>query len=390
MSLANGYLGINLAAVGPFFEIDQPVNGDLINGWPLFDRRQTFATISGFFDSQPTTNGTNFEWLNQYGGESVISGVPHWGGLHLRFGDSVLDASVPKDQITAFSSTLDIGAATLDWKYTWSPPNGPAVDVEYAMLVHKLHINRAVVRSKVTASRDVDLEVIDVLNGDCAVRSEPAGTGFEEQEGRIWSAVRPVGIDNVTAYIYSSLVGDETCGLARKYTDESVIGGNSSSIAQALTVHLEAGRTSTVTKYIGGASSDAFDDPQSIALHASKCAAKTGYEGLLKSHIHEWQSIMPPDSVDSFTFANGSLPDDTNIMELQILAVTNPFHLLQNSIGTNAIAVAGSNDKLDINSISVCGLGGDCYAGLVFWDAEVWMWVDRQMPVSTMRADFNR
>lgn len=25
-------------------------------------------------DSQPTTNGTNFEWLNQYGGESVISG----------------------------------------------------------------------------------------------------------------------------------------------------------------------------------------------------------------------------------------------------------------------------------------------------------------------------
>ena len=78
-ALANGYLGINVAAVGPFFEVDTPVNGDQINGWPLFDRRQTFATIGGFYDSQPTTNGTNFEWLNQYGGESVISGVPHWG-----------------------------------------------------------------------------------------------------------------------------------------------------------------------------------------------------------------------------------------------------------------------------------------------------------------------
>lgn len=71
MSLANGYLGINLAAVGPFFEADTPVDGDVISGWPLFDRRQTFATISGFWDYQPTTNGTNFEWLNQYGGESV-------------------------------------------------------------------------------------------------------------------------------------------------------------------------------------------------------------------------------------------------------------------------------------------------------------------------------
>ena len=95
MSLANGYLGINVAAAGPFFEADTPVDGDNINGWPLFDRRQTFATISGFWDEQPTTNGTNFEWLNQYGGESVISGVPHWSGLHVKIGDEVLNASVP-------------------------------------------------------------------------------------------------------------------------------------------------------------------------------------------------------------------------------------------------------------------------------------------------------
>lgn len=69
MSLGNGYLGINLAAVGPFFDVDVQVNGDNIQGWPLFDRRQSFATIAGFWDSQPTTNGTNFGWLNQYGGE---------------------------------------------------------------------------------------------------------------------------------------------------------------------------------------------------------------------------------------------------------------------------------------------------------------------------------
>ena len=68
MTVANGYHGINVASLGPFFERDVPVDGDVIGGWPLFNRRQTFATIAGFWDSQPYTNGpydngTNFPWL---------------------------------------------------------------------------------------------------------------------------------------------------------------------------------------------------------------------------------------------------------------------------------------------------------------------------------------
>ena len=35
-SIANGYIGINLASLGPFFESDTPVDGDNIQGWPLF------------------------------------------------------------------------------------------------------------------------------------------------------------------------------------------------------------------------------------------------------------------------------------------------------------------------------------------------------------------
>lgn len=67
-SVANGYHGINVASLGPFFEQDSEVDGDVIVGWPLFNRRQTFATIAGFYDYQrysngPFSNGTNFEWL---------------------------------------------------------------------------------------------------------------------------------------------------------------------------------------------------------------------------------------------------------------------------------------------------------------------------------------
>jgi trehalose/maltose hydrolase-like predicted phosphorylase len=249
MSLANGYLGINVAAVGPFFEADTPVNGDNINGWPLFDRRQTFATIAGFWDSQPTTNGTNFEWLNQYGGESVISGVPHWSGLHVKIGDEVLDAGVPEEQISGFTSTLDIGAGTMQWSYTWSPSIGPAIDVEYEMFVHKLYVNQAAVQLKLTSSRDVNATVIDLLNGDCALRTDFVDKKFEPVLPFIWSAVRPLGIENVTAYIYSAMVGDDSCDTTSRtqIKDDTVLGANSSSIAQSMDVSLKAGQTSTIT-----------------------------------------------------------------------------------------------------------------------------------------------
>ncbi|KAK3067351.1 alpha,alpha-trehalase ath1 [Teratosphaeriaceae sp. CCFEE 6253] len=373
MSLANGYLGINLAAVGPFYEVDSPVD---TNGWPLFDRRQTFATISGFWDREVRVNGTNFEWLYQYDtGESVISGVPHWAGLHVQVGEQILDANVPTDQISRFSSTLDVGAGTMSWSYTWSPSNESAVDVEYTMLVHKLYVNQAAIQLKLTASRDANATVIDVLAGDCAVRTNFVGKGYMPVYPTIWSAVSPLGIDNVTAYIASSLVGDDSCDSSSRtnFTDISVIGANDSSIAQAMSVTLKAGQTSVITKYVGGASTDAFSDPESAAVNGSWSGANEGFPAMLESQIAEWSNILPADSVDSYRLPNGTLPDNPEVLELQITAYTNAYHMLQNTVGTNAILAAGNNTQLDTNSIAVGGLGSSSYAGWIFWDAEVWM-----------------
>ncbi|UJO19712.1 Cell wall acid trehalase [Fulvia fulva] len=374
MSLANGYLGINLAAIGPFFDYDDPVGSDNINGWPLFDRRQSFATIAGFWDSQPTTNGTNFEWLNQYGGESVISGVPHWAGLHVKVGDQLLDAKVPAEQIANFSSSLDMRNSVMRWEYIWTPNGGEAIEVKYEMFVHKLYVNQAVVRAELKAERDVNVTVIDLLDGDCAVRSTFVEKDYLATWPMIYSAVRPDGIRHSTAYIYSSLVGDDSCDLeARQRVDDPSLTGNSSSIAQSVTVALSAGKTSTVTKYVGGASGDAFEDPQEVALNASWAGVNVGFEKLLKTHVEEWKTIMPEDSVENFRDEAGALPHDENVQELAITAVTNPFQLLQNTVGDNARLAAANITKLQSNSISVCGLGSSCYAGLVFWDTEVWM-----------------
>lgn len=375
-TLSNGYLGIGLSALGPFFEVDEPVNGDNIGGWPLFSRRQTFASVAGFWDEQPTTNGTNFEWLNQYGGESTITGLPHWSGLYLECNGHFLRASTPASQIKNFHSTWNFRKGLMNWNLEWTAPGCPAVHVSYQTFVHKLHIHKAATRLRLTAEKPVDITVHDVFEGDCAVRSGFVAKGSEAKSSTIWSAVHPVGLPHVQAYVYSTAVGDSFMA-SRDWTlsTKHVFGGsaNASSISQSNVAKLKAGKTATVQKFIGAASSDAIDDPKSTARKESLSGAKSGYRKLRQSHKAEWAAILTPDNVDSFHYKNGSLPDDEHLIEMQINAVTNPYQILQNTVGSNALKAAANNEALVRSAIPVGGWGSDAYAGMIFWDDEIWM-----------------
>lgn len=374
-SIANGYMGINVAAAGPFFELDIPADGDVINGWPLYSRRQTFATVSGFYDLQPTTNGSNFPWMNQYGGESVISGVPHWSGLVLDLGNNeYLDASVDAAEISNFKSTLDMKGGLLNWEYTWSPAGRrESFDISYQLFAHRLNVNQAVVQLAITPSVDVDAKVVNVIDGYSAVRTEFVGSG---EDGRaIYSSVSPIGVPDVTAYIYATLTGSKEVDLGslELVPNPPYVHMNYSSIAQAVDVKLRAGQKSVVTKFVGVASSDGFENPRQVAREASANAADTGYDTLLKSHIGEWATVFPDDSVDHFTDPEtGWLPLDAHIIESAITSVTNPFYLLQTTVSENALQAA-NNAPIHQGSIAVGGLTSDSYGGLIFWDADIWM-----------------
>ncbi|KAG9379456.1 Acid trehalase [Pyrenophora tritici-repentis] len=377
LTLANGYFGINVASAGPFFEVDEPVDGDIISGWPLFSRRQAYSTIAGFWNSQPRTKGSNYPWLYQYGWESFTAGIPHSSGLIVEANGEFLNASVNPDHISDFVSSLDVKAGIASWRYNWRPGGSGDVliDVDYQLFIHKLYVNKAATRLRLTATRDVNVTVYDVLDGDCAVRSEFVDKKYEENTPTIWSAVSPGNITNVTAYVYSTLSSNDWVDLAaRSQVGDGIFSsGNGSTIAQSVPVELVAFRPTEITKFIGIASTDSFPDPQKVARDASLSGAEEGYSKLIRSHIKEWASILTPDSVDDYRLPNGSLPNDPEVKELHILARTNPFYLLSNMVGPNAVAAAGNNTKLDIYSIPVCGLGSDCYGGLIFWDADVWI-----------------
>lgn len=370
-SVANGYLGINVASAGPFFEIDSPAE---TNGWPLFSTRQSFATVSGFFDSQPTTNSSNFPWLSQYGEDSVISGVPHWAGIILDLGnDTYLDAKVDNETISNFRTTYDFKSGILAWSYKWTPKgNKGSFQITYRLLAHKLYINQAVVDMEVVPSKGSNATIVNVIDGASAVRTDFVETG--EENGAIFSAVRPNGIANVTAYVYANITGSSNVDISSRkiVSNKPYVHSNESSIAQAVNVDFKPGQVVRVTKFVGVASTDAFDDPKETAKNAASAAMSNGYVKSVRSHIMEWASVMPESSVDHYAFPNGTLPADTTIIDSAVISVANTYYLLQNTVGKNAIKESPGT-SINVDSISVGGLTSDSYGGQVFWDADVWM-----------------
>ncbi|GAM86756.1 hypothetical protein ANO11243_047750 [Dothideomycetidae sp. 11243] len=370
--IANGYFGCGIAAAGPFFEADvnftNPSGGDLpINGWPLDNPRQTFCTVSGFFNLQANTTRTNFPENLKRGAESVIAGIPNWPNLILQVGNATLDATVDNKSISNFQSSRSLKNGLLSWKYNWAPSSGVNMSIAYDMFIDRSSPNTAVVRLSVTPGSDVNATVVDLLDGRGAVRSDPGEKGMLNDSNTIYTSVSPHWLPETVAWIYSTVDSSViTNGTRQNASASFYMTGNSSTIGQAFPVSLKANQQTVITKYIGVASSDGFQDPQETAMQASMNATRSGYDSLFIDSTAAWADIMNDDLVDDYSNPDGTAPTDPNVLNMQIISKANAHYLLQNLLPSN-------NTDLARWSISVGGLTSDSYAGLVFWDADLFM-----------------
>ena len=113
--------------------------------------------------------------------------MPHWGAIGLVFGNGqLLNAATPSSQITKFVSTLDIKGGTMNWAFTWTPTGSiGSFDITYQMFAHKLYINQAFVQMSITASRNTEVKILNILEGSCAVRTAFSHSGTDS--GMIYS-----------------------------------------------------------------------------------------------------------------------------------------------------------------------------------------------------------
>ncbi|KAI9857557.1 MAG: hypothetical protein M1813_008149 [Trichoglossum hirsutum] len=379
--LANGYAGISSAAEGPFFAADKNLTssrGTLpVEGWPLFNPRQTFATITGFWDEQPNTPGANFPELFRNGGESVISGIPHWSDLIFTTGDGQsYVAGVDNETVTNFNSSLNMKDAIATWSLSWTPGE-ITFNLTYQLFLSHAEgrENVAAVRLDVVPSEDHNGIVTDLLDGRSALRSTAAGKGLEPNDkysaptNTIWAAVKPNGLDDVIAFVYTVLDFTGTAvdqGSRREVRDAPYVSTNASTIAQQFDVRLKKGKTTTFFKYIGIASSDGYSQAaDTVARSAALHGKETGWDNLIAESKSAWSERFNDRVVEDYRDANGKLP--SYWAALHITTVAQNFYLLQN------LPSPTSGANISDRSISVGGLTSDPYAGLVFWDADTFV-----------------
>ena len=314
--------------------------------------------------------------MEQYGWDSVISGIPSWAPIILELGSGeYLNANTSLSELSNATLTQDFRNGLANWQYIWTPSksDGLSLNISYTAFTDKLHVNRAYVQLQVQPSQDCNVTVANVLDGFNALRTNSKGQGSDGN--LIYSAVSPVGVDEVTAWVYA---GMETSSGASSsnftlLNNKPYISNSTSSVAQSALLVLEAGKTTTITKYVGVASTDAFENPQDQAKTAATQAMADGYSESLEAHRREWEKVMPKESISDYTDpSTGKLPQVSALIEKSLVEVVSIFGLLMNTVSDNAMALV-NNAPANVNGISVCGLTSDCYAGQRFWDENTWM-----------------
>jgi trehalose/maltose hydrolase-like predicted phosphorylase len=372
--LFHRYVGAASAPVGPFFEKDvnqtnhPDVNSQPTEGWPLWNDRQTFAGIAGYFDCQPETKGYNYQELQDRGCESVISGVPHPLAINLVFGDQVLNSTVDKSTISKFTQTLRFTEGHTRWDYTWSPMGtNISFDISYATFASKLRPNVFTTQLHVTPQGGgAQVTVVDLLDGRSAVRSDLGEKGIDGKS--IYVSNHPWGLPDITAWSFSTLVSDKLTNLEPQQMTPNLESVSDMSVSQQWDANLINGMTAVFTKFAGVASSDKFDDPRSTALGASIQASEDGWDVLFSEQKAIWNRIMDRNLITDYRDpVTGKLPvNETLIEKLQAAAVADRYYIMQN-------LVEPSMKHLADNGVAVGGLTSDTYGGMVFWDQEMWI-----------------
>lgn len=334
--------------------------------WPLDQPRATFGTISGFWDVQQNITHTLVPDNLKRGGESVISGIPDWTGLTVTTQNGqTYEPGVDPSTVTSFYQSFSVRNGIVQTNITWNPPgDSTTYQLNYTVLAHRARINLGIVRLDLSVSQDSKLKITDLLDGAGAVRADFHDKLFDE-DATIWTSVKPSGIDYCTAYVVSTVKFESANansinvqrGYSTRHNGEGYpwVSTNSSTVASTWDWDLTRGDTLTVYKFVGIGSTAAF--PVDTLLHTKNVAISARsaeWHGLISEHTKKWDAVWN----DGDILIRGN-------EDLQIRTRASLFHILAGLL---------PEDSGFSNSISVGGLSSDSYAGLVFWDADTWVY----------------
>jgi trehalose/maltose hydrolase-like predicted phosphorylase len=328
--VGNGYLGQRVPPAG----MGYAATGEK-TGWPLYTPRYDGAFVAGLYAQDPQLAG----------GRQAIAAIPTWSALTVGADGETYSAATPAGRVSGYSQTLFMRCGLLRTSLTWTTTGGKSTDLVYEVLADRDQAHVGAVRLRMTPHWSGQATVTDLIDGAGARRLVHTGGG-----------ARP-GAATMDVTFAAQTTGTAGAVASTLTHDRSVAGASTTrtpaanlSASQTLAFPVRSGQSYELAKFVAVDTALTSGDPEKSSLKASQDAAKQGWSSLLSAQVAAWAALWRGDVV---------LPDRP---DLQAWVRAGLYGLL------SSVRQGGEE------SISPVGLTSDNYAGLIFWDAETWMY----------------
>lgn len=327
----NGYIGIRIPAAGMGYL------GNLGKvGWPIGTERITSSIAAGLYAK--VADGTFYHEEKQ-----AIAMIPTWSTL--TFGDvsgtySPESASVA--DVREYRQTLDLKTSFVTTSGIWTSPSGKRSRFTYRVATDRARSHIAIVELELTPLWTGTATISSVLDNAGARRLRSVTSGVDDSTHTIYQTSATIGT-NIQVSEAAAL--RSTCDLSPAKTAPDATG----SAAQHVTFHAQSGKTCSFVKYVAVVTGRDSNSPEPDARRESQEAAQRGLPAFQMENRSAWQKIWNAD----------------------IEVEGDPG--MQQAIRANEFSLFASINATSPQSLGPSGLSSDGYAGMVFWDADTWM-----------------
>jgi len=329
--VGNGYLGLRIPAAGMGY-----LGGLGKVGWPLGTERIASAIAAGVYAK--IADGTFYRDQKE-----AIALIPNWSTL--TFGDSsgaYSPATASAANVSQYKQSLDLRTGTVTTSGVWTSPAGNKSQFTYQVATDRAQGHRAVVTLELTPMWTGKGTINASLDGAGARRMDRISGGLDAATHTLHLTYKSKGTD---IQVSEAATLESSCKLLTSGRDSVV----PETISERSNFDAQPGRTCTFTKFVAVVTGRESKAPETDAVSESQQAAHDGLAAFERENRTAWDAVWRADiEID------GDPP-------------------LQRAIRANEYALFASIADHSPLSLGPSGLSSDGYAGMVFWDADTWM-----------------
>ena len=331
--VGNGYLSQRVPAAGMGY-----LSTGEKTGWPLYTPRYDGAFVAGLYGADPAIES----------GRTIDSAIPTWSTLALTAGSETYSPTTPAGEVSNYSQTLYLGCGLLRTSLTWTTADGRATDLVYDVVADRADPRVGAVRMTMVPHWSGPATVTDTIDGDGARRLVQTGGGTPQNPGPIHGRElrdsdaghrRHGGVD---ARGKRRRRGQAEVRPDRKKPDRDRR-AHASRCASGRSYELHEVRGRRHRPDLAGAG----------GVRAGRVAERRRRRAgrrCSREHVEAWADLWNSD------ITVGDQPD------------------LQDWIRANLYDLLVEHPRRHRRQHLPVGLSSDNYAGLIFWDAETWMY----------------